>query len=199
MKKTMSDLVDDQGVIHCTNRQKIEAFQNHHLVYKEDNQEEIVNYPKRGKRTEDRTLVQEIRKLLAKTKDTQPGPDMISYKLLKQIKDTALGQSILNNVASMIPTESRQAFQIPQHLLSMQMVMIPKPGKDITKVKWWRPIVLSNYIAKLSEKVVAERIQRIKEVFHRLQFGNLKTRLAIDSMMGMKAVIRETYKKGRYS
>lgn len=33
----------------------------------------------------------------------------------------------------------------------MQVVMIPKPGKDTGKVKGWRPILLVNTVGKLGE------------------------------------------------
>ena len=147
---------------------------------------------------EDKALTDKIERHLANTKDTQPGPDMIAYKLLRAIKDPALGWSILNDIASMVPTEARQEYKVPKYLRTMQMVMIPKPNKDITRVKAWRPIVLSNCVAKLSEKAIAERVQKIKMAFHRLQFGSLKGRLVTDSMMSTKAVIQRN-KYGKYT
>ena len=39
----------------------------------------------------------------------------------------------------------------PNKAREITMIMIQKPGKDITKVKGWRPIVLANTIGKLGE------------------------------------------------
>jgi len=51
------------------------------------------------------------------------------------------------------------------------MVMIPKPGKDHTRVKGWRPIVLANIVGKLAEKLIAQELQDRKEVWHERSFA----------------------------
>jgi len=63
------------------------------------------------------------------------------------------------------------------------MVIIPKPGKDRSMVKVWRPIVLANAVGKLEEKVIADRLQKATEKFHDLVYGWRKDRSAIDVMM----------------
>ena len=45
------------------------------------------------------------------------------------------------------------------HPNSQKIVLIGKPGKDLSLVKGWRPIALSNCIHKLCEKVVADELQ----------------------------------------
>jgi len=57
--------------------------------------------------------------------------------------------------------------------------MIPKPGKYHSKTKGWRPINLINYIGKLGEKVVADRLQE-SGLVHRHQFGSVKGRSATE-------------------
>jgi len=44
------------------------------------------------------------------------------------------------------------------------MVMIPKPGKDYTAVKGWRPFVLANTVGKLAEKIIAQELQKQEEL-----------------------------------
>jgi len=39
--------------------------------------------------------------------------------------------------------------------------MIPKLGKDYSKTKGWGPINLINYIGKLGEQVVTDRVQEL--------------------------------------
>jgi len=42
----------------------------------------------------------------------------------------------------------------------MEMVMIPKPGRDTWKVKGWRPIFLLNTVSKLADKLVRRKGRR---------------------------------------
>ena len=57
----------------------------------------------------------------------------------------------------------------------MKMVMIPKPGKDLTLTKNWRPINLINCVGKIGEKVVAGCLQEIT-CFHDGQYEGRKHR-----------------------
>ena len=57
----------------------------------------------------------------------------------------------------------------------MKMVMIPKPGRDLTLTKNWRPINLINCVGKIGEKVVADCLQEIP-CFHEGQYGGRKHR-----------------------
>ena len=41
------------------------------------------------------------------------------------------------------------------------MVMISKPGRDLTQIKNWRPINLINCVRKIGEKVVADCLQKV--------------------------------------
>ena len=65
----------------------------------------------------------------------------------------------------------------------MRVVFIPKPGRDLTLAKNWRPLNLINCVWKLGEKVVADRIQDYgDQLFHRLQYGLVRGRSAIDML-----------------
>ena len=78
------------------------------------------------------------------------------------------------------------------------MVMIPKPNKDHTKVKGWRPIVSANTVGKLAEKVIADRIQLDNPpVFHHFQYGSRKHRLAIDAMMLTASIAERAVCEGK--
>ena len=69
--------------------------------------------------------------------------------------------------------------------------MIPKPGKDRTLVKSWRPITLSNTIGKLAEKLVAEEVQSHEELWHEAAFAGSKGRGGMDSVMLAKNMLEE--------
>ena len=69
----------------------------------------------------------------------------------------------------------------------MRVVLIPKPGRDLTKTKSWRPINLINCIGKLGEKVVADELQEA-DLLHGGQFGGVKGRSALEGVF--KAVTK---------
>jgi len=72
------------------------------------------------------------------------------------------------------------------------MIMIPKPGWDHSKVKGWRPIVLSNTVGKLADKLVAEDLGQKRELFYERAFAGRKGRGAIDSVMLMDKLRKRT-------
>ena len=58
-------------------------------------------------------------------------------------------------------------------------MLIPKLGKDITKTNSWQPINLINFIGKLGDKVIADRLQET-DLLHHMWFGSVKGRSAIE-------------------
>ena len=105
-----------------------------------------------------------------------PGPDGISYKTLKADNKTPLGRALMGQVAQQLA-----AGTVPREWQDSKVVCIPKPGKDHTQLKAWRPITLINCIGKLGEKVVAEELQQAN-LLHRHQFGSVKGRSVIDAV-----------------
>jgi len=142
-------------------------------------------------------IVKEVLRALARTKNnSSPGPDGISYRLLRMIQDTDLGKAVINDIARNIELPS----QTPPPWDGLKMVMIPKPNKDLNTVNGWRPIVLSNTSSKLGEKVVADRLQRATQGFHQYQYGSRKGRSAIDAMaISVSRIIRVLGKGARVS
>lgn len=64
------------------------------------------------------------------------------------------------------------------------VVIIPKEGKDRTKAKGWRPIVLIDCLLKLIDQVVVamERQQR-EPLFPQGQYGSRKGKSSIDMVI----------------
>ena len=72
-------------------------------------------------------LRKEVDRALESTSNcSAPGPDKISWKLLKAVEVTAIGESIL--------AASLHSGSLPGAWREMRAIMIPKPGKDHTKV-----------------------------------------------------------------
>ena len=82
------------------------------------------------------------------------GLDRVGYRLIKAVRDTRLRADVLREVVAAL-----RGGYIPDRWRDMRVVLIPKPGRDLTQKKNWRPLNLINCIGKLGEKVVADRIQ----------------------------------------
>ena len=96
--------------------------------------------------------VGEVRKwvlsALGRTKNgSAPGRDGISYRLIKAVRDTRLGRELVDEVV-----DNLVRGVIPPAWGEMRVVFIPKPGRDLTLTKSWRPLNLINCIEKLWEK-----------------------------------------------
>ena len=113
-----------------------------------------------------------------------PGPDGIGYRLIKAVRNTRLSRDLVDKVV-----DNLVYGVIPPVWREMRVVFIPKPGRDLTLTKSWRPLNFINCVGKLGEKVVADRIQDYgKDLFHHLQFGSVRGRSAVDILY--RSVVR---------
>ena len=56
----------------------------------------------------------------------------------------------------------------------MRVVPIPKPGRNLTQSKNWRPLNLINCVGKLREKLVADRIHgEGQQILHHQQYSSV--------------------------
>jgi len=177
----------DNGQEYETDAEKFQAFQEHNLITEPaEARSEVGEQPRRRMKEVD---ILRVTTALRNTKNgSVPGPDRISWKLLKAIKETELGRAIIEDVAQVALAE---ATRMPEEWRNMKMVMLPKPGKDHTRVKGWKPIVLANTVGKLAEKIVAQRLQEREELWHERAFAGRKGRGAIDSVMLMAMLMEE--------
>ena len=142
------------------------------------------------------TLVDGILKALSATKNTStPGPDRISFHLLKLIKDTSLGRQVIHFLADFLRGK-RSILSGSGDGRDITVVMIPKTGKDLTKAKGWRPIVLINCLLKLMDKVVANKLQDLP-VFYYGQHGYRKGKSTLDMAIQATTEAQLEKTKGR--
>lgn len=168
-----------------TNKDKAEVIAEHFAdVHKEtpdmtDEQRNITNrvasfverkYPIPPRTfTSLKTTPGEVKKFLQNLPNNKaPGPDTITYKLLKNLPRKTIVQltHIVNGIIlhQHFPTQWKSTIIVP----------IPKPGKNATNRESYRPISLVNSVAKLVEKILLERINREVEKFSIIppeQFG----------------------------
>ena len=118
-----------------------------------------------------------VRDALSGTKNNSAaGPDGVGYRLIKAIRDTRLGNELFGEVVTAL-----RGGYIPDRWRDMRVVLIPKPGRDLTQTKNWRPLNLINCIGKLGEKVVADRIQdEGRSILHHQQYGSVRGRSAVN-------------------
>ena len=70
---------------------------------------------------------------LGRTKNgSSPGPDGISYQLIKAVRDMRLGRELVKEVVNNLVRGV-----IPPVWREMRVVFIPKPGHDLTLTKSW--------------------------------------------------------------
>ena len=79
----------------------------------------------------------------------------------------------------------------------IKAVLIPKPGRDLTQTKNWRPLNLINCIGKLGEKVVADRIQdEGSSILHPQQYGSVRGCSAVNVLYRSVVKARQSLEGG---
>ena len=110
-----------------------------------------------------------IKKLLT---HKSPGPDGFTGEFYKAFKEELT--PLLHRLFQKIQEDGR----LPNWFYEANIILIPKPDKDITKKENFKPISLMNIDAKILNKILLNRIQQyIKKIKHHDQ---------VDSYQGCK-------------
>ena len=138
-------------------------------------------------------LKERVRDALSVTKNNSgASPDRVGYRLIKAIRDTRLGNELLGQGVSVL-----RGGYIPSKWRDMRVVLIPKPGRNLTQTKNWRPLNLINCIGKLGEKVVADRIQKEgSSILHHQQYGSGRGRSAVNVLYKSEVKVRQCLQNG---
>ena len=137
--------------------------------------------------------VLEITKTLQNCRNrSAPGEDQISYLILKN-----LDRKNLSNIA-LIYNSCLKTGYFPNAWKQAKVVMLPKPGKDLTKPTSYRPISLLPAMGKIFERIVASRLSAFLEkvdYFDENQAGFRKKRSTVDQLFKLSQSVSTALKK----
>ncbi|GBM23621.1 putative RNA-directed DNA polymerase from transposon X-element [Araneus ventricosus] len=132
----------------------------------------------------------EFQSCLASVHDSSPGPDSITYSMIKHL--TTESQNALLHFYNRIWQE--QYFPT----LWQQAIIIPllKPGKDPKNPSNYRPIALNCCLCKLLERMINRRLVYYLEAnkyLHPFQSGFRKGRSTTDNLLALETDIRLSF------
>ena len=126
----------------------------------------------------------ELKQVLKKTKNgSSPGEDKISYSMLKQIPNSCL------RIICLFFNQSWSSGNIPASFKHAIVLPILKFGKNKSDSNSYRPISLTNSLAKIMERLVTERLTYKLETCNLLtinQTGFRKNRSTIDQIVRLQ-------------
>lgn len=136
--------------------------------------------------TTPKAVAEEIKKISAKK---APGFELISGAVLKKLKRKAVVK-----LTTIINACIRLSY-VPDAWKTAEVIMLPKPGKNLNKVDSYRPISLLTTMSKLFEKIILQRLKPIieaKKLVPSHQFGFRSHHSTIDQVHRITDVIEKS-------
>ena len=136
--------------------------------------------------------LRELDRAMSSCHSKSPGPDKIPYELIKQCsKDQKIKiLKIFNHFwKNRLPQQWKQSITIPLY----------KTGKPRQEASSYRPIALTNCLAKLFERMVTLRLKKFledKRIFTQQQNGFRSGRCTTDSICKLEFDVRNGFIKG---
>ena len=128
--------------------------------------------------------MQELLATLGSCSDSAPGPDGIPYSLIRFIRPI-YGPILMNSWVHSISSGV-----LPPSHRSSYLRLIPKEGKDLTQLKNWRPITLSNCDIKIITKTISRRMTaNLTSIIGHNQTAYMKGRQITDNLHIMQHAI----------
>lgn len=124
-----------------------------------------------------------------------PGLDLIAGNILKELPGRAIGKlvSIFNAVF--------EFKHVPSAWKKAEVILIPKPGKDLTQASSYRPISLLANIGKLWERLYLKRLKPLLSETHIIpdhQFGFREKHSTIQQVHRVVNAIENALEKKEY-
>lgn len=134
--------------------------------------------------------IHELNSAIRSNKITAPGPDEISNLMIKNMP-TIAHEYLLKLFNAMWMNE-----YVHQPWKKATIVPIPKPGKDHTDPKNYRPISLTSCLCKTYEKMINRRLATYLEnnkIFAAIQCGFRRFKATIDHLIRFDTYIRKAF------
>ena len=125
-----------------------------------------------------------------KTRRSSPGPDKISYNILKMLS------KCLKAYICLLITSSINNSYVPTAWKESQVKMLPKPDKNEKDAENYRPISLTNCIAKLCETAVKNFVLahcEKNDVFGETQTAYRRNRCTTDNLLKVTQYLTEAF------
>lgn len=138
------------------------------------------------------TLRTAIKRLNAKK---APGYDKITALMIKNLPTSAI------RVILFIFNSILRVGSFPASWKISEIIMIPKPGKDITQVTSYRPISLLPILSKLFERMFLNRLLQevdLNTIIPYHQFGFRKNHSTTEQIHRITNLIRDAFEKKQY-
>ena len=127
---------------------------------------------------------EELQETLDTCSDSSPGPDGIPYSVIRHLWQI-FGPFLVEAWNHSLVTKALA----PSHKVSL-LKLIPKAGKDLSRLTNWRPITLSNCDHKLITKTYSKRLcESLAPVISGCQTAYLKSRLINDNIRAIIGTI----------
>ena len=89
---------------------------------------------------------------------------------------------------------------LPKAWKHAKVIMVPKPGKDLSSAKNYRPISLLSCLGKLFERLLAGRISQYLEsngLFNKNQSGYRRGKMSQDHLLRLVEESHEGFREGK--
>lgn len=133
---------------------------------------------------------------LENKKETSPGPDFISYKVIKSLPTCA------KEILCKIFNDLWQKNIIPPSWKMQHVVPILKPYKEPNSVDSYRPISLTSCFSKIFESMIKNRLEWFTEsnkIIPNTQYGFRKGKSTIDNLACLIGDIRNNFHNNQYT
>ena len=134
--------------------------------------------------------VEDYDEILNKTRKSSPGPDKISYNILKR-----LPKCVKAYICLLITSSINNSYE-PTTWKESQVKMLPKPNKNKKDAENYRPISLTNCIAKICETAVKNIVLAQCEknnVFGEMQSAYRRNRCTTDNLLKLTQHVSEAF------
>ena len=137
----------------------------------------------------------ELKSAIGSRRKSATGADRVSYLVFGHMPDATL--TIWLHLFNMV----WQGGVVPSMWKEAQVIPLPKPGKDKSDPKSYRPISLTSHVGKLLEVMVKNRLEHVLEsngILNRFQSGFRKGRSTLDQLARLQHDVVYAQNRSRY-